>query len=279
MKIQAQKNDITWWMILHFLLALSLPLILWGLVGCVQEPKLSEPNIGKQEKAEDILAVINEIFLQRDPDSLELGQAVLYETNLRVNSTDSVHLLAETLEQVIDIEKTPSLIHATVAQVDIDYTVDPPDTLISEYIISIERPTPSHLYPKVTSSLQEKQPLNHLSTLSLYPQEEEAQRITYHNLQVSQGSQSPPTLVREKENCGDVPNCQLRYTQVSYDMVLWYSQTEFKKVAVEFKFSLDTPFLGIILSQCNSSVEGPYFVRICSFLRDFLYHSQNLDEA
>lgn len=44
---------------------------------------------------------------------------------------------------------------------------------------------------------------------------------TFHRLRTWQDSGPPPESVRMQANCGDVPNCTLRYRHVVFDIVTW----------------------------------------------------------
>lgn len=103
--------------------------------------------------------------------------------------------------------------------------------------------------------------------------EQEPVRESYHDLSVTQEIQSPPLLVRERENCSGIPNCQLKVTKVQYDYVLWYPDQSFQKIQIVREFSTDAPVFGSEISFCFSTLvpheNRTVFIRQCDRVVDF----------
>lgn len=79
--------------------------------------------------------------------------------------------------------------------------------------------------------------------------------VTCHNLQVSEGVRSAPTGVSSKPDCGGIPNCEIRYKKVSFDLVLKVPAVDDKpareeKVIYDMVFSPDVPFLSRLMDFC-----------------------------
>jgi hypothetical protein len=113
------------------------------------------------------------------------------------------------------------------------------------------------------------------SLISLKFNEEESTRITYHNLKVIETTEPPPEAVRQQENCGDIPNCSIHVSQISYDLVVWKSDTQNDKYSVLKKISYDVPFLAKVLDHCQQTSvpiqDQRVVVTMCSRVKNFKF--------
>ena len=75
---------------------------------------------------------------------------------------------------------------------------------------------------------------------------------TYHNLNVSASSVSPPAAVQKQPNCGDVANCKINLHKVSFDMLVWSDPITPDKIHREFALSADVPYFANVMSECDS---------------------------
>lgn len=116
-------------------------------------------------------------------------------------------------------------------------------------------------------------------------------KITLHNLVVESLSLSPPTKVQEKPNCNDIQNCVFNAQQIQFDIVEWYSATDFRKTRSRWVVTSQLPSFpegmfdgfGGFISKCESGfqaivvddengnpVEQEYLITTCpEVLRNF----------
>jgi hypothetical protein len=68
-------------------------------------------------------------------------------------------------------------------------------------------------------------------------------KVTYHNLKREDGFTPVPQSVSKKTDCGGVKNCAqgLRFVRISFDRVVWTSESKGQKVTYRFTYSSDIP--------------------------------------
>ncbi|RYZ83310.1 MAG: hypothetical protein EOP06_20210, partial [Proteobacteria bacterium] len=79
--------------------------------------------------------------------------------------------------------------------------------------------------------------------------------VTCHNLQVTSGMMPPPTGIASKPNCGNVPNCQVHFTKIAFDLVVTVPNdsgdgTHSEKVIYDMTISPDVPYLSRLTEFC-----------------------------
>jgi len=100
---------------------------------------------------------------------------------------------------------------------------------------------------------------------------------TCYNLRVSEGVMSPPTGVSSQQNCGGIPNCQIRYKKVGFDLVVNLQgddgNTHTEKVLYDMTFSPDVPFLSRLMEFCYQGMvptaSQKVLVKICNRVQNF----------
>ncbi|HEY8271759.1 MAG TPA: hypothetical protein VIG33_12785 [Pseudobdellovibrionaceae bacterium] len=102
--------------------------------------------------------------------------------------------------------------------------------------------------------------------------------VTCHNLQVSEGKRPAPTGVASKPDCGGIPNCEVNYKKVSFDLVVNLvdektNTTHPEKVNYEMTFSSDVPYLSRLLEFCYlgmvPTATQKVIVKICNKVQSF----------
>jgi hypothetical protein len=68
-------------------------------------------------------------------------------------------------------------------------------------------------------------------------------KVTYHNLKSTEGTFDTPGSVLSKPNCGNITNCKtkMRYTEISFDRVVWSSDDIGEKTSIRYIYSPDMP--------------------------------------
>lgn len=258
-----EKPEIRSFQIIHWLLALSLPLFLSILLGCIQAPELKSPELGPEASDADIELAISKALYGIDPWATAVGQQVIYDFNARIENQEEARPIVRLTQTILDRkeENEGQKLTLTVQNHELDLNSGEVDVTegTSEYNLG---------NPAVAAALS---PLRTIQTKANRP----IVRTSYHNLKTESGLMDPPDRVRQKANCGNVPNCQLRYYRLQYDEASWYSSTEYEVHKWAFTISRDAPFVSYIVDRCLASLvesEGRnYYVRQCQFAIDFSY--------
>jgi hypothetical protein len=102
--------------------------------------------------------------------------------------------------------------------------------------------------------------------------------VSCHNLQISEGRRAPPTGVSSKPDCGGVPNCEIRYKKISFDLVVNLTDeatntTHPEKVNYELVFSPDVPYLSRLVDFCYlgmvPTASQKIIVKVCNKVQNF----------
>ncbi len=253
--------------VIHWLLALSLPLFLSLLLGCIQAPELKQAELGPEASDADIELAISKALYGIDPWATAVGQQVVYDFNARIENQEEARPIVRLTQTILNRkeENDGRKLTLTIQNHELDLNSGEVDVTegSSEYNLDS---------PAVAAALS---PLK-LITPTL---ERTVIRTSYHNLKTESGTMAPPDVVRRKSNCGDVPNCQLRYFRLQYDEASWYSSSEYEVQKWAFTISRDAPFVSYIMDRCLASLVNSdgrsYYVRQCQFAVDFAYANAN----
>lgn len=102
--------------------------------------------------------------------------------------------------------------------------------------------------------------------------------VTCHNLKTSEGLMAPPTGVSGQQNCGGIPNCQIHFKKVSFDLVVKFteegsSNVRTEKVAYDMTFSHDVPYLSRLMEFCYQGLvptaTQKVLVKLCNRIQNF----------
>lgn len=75
-------------------------------------------------------------------------------------------------------------------------------------------------------------------------------RVAYFNLKKEVSEATPPQLVQEAPNCGDVPGCKIKVTSISYDEVVFGPTGEKEQYNCSMVVSPDVPYLSGLMKKC-----------------------------
>jgi hypothetical protein len=102
--------------------------------------------------------------------------------------------------------------------------------------------------------------------------------VTCHNLQISEGVRSAPTGVASRPDCGGIPDCKIRYKEVSFELVVNLPATaeqeaRSEKVVYDMVFSPDVPYLSRLLDFCYQGMiptaNQKVLIKICNRVQNF----------
>ncbi len=261
------------WRGLHFILALALPLILTlVLLGCIkakEEPADLGPQVSEEELDLALSKAVHGATLNP-----AVGQYITYSVTRRLETQEFVESLGAGKVEVI--KKTED-----VAAGEVTYTlrIVQSTKLVDGTYETVEKESALTLAigASVAKALLAQTPSGRASVMA------KPIKRTYHRLRQTPTQIDVPALVKSRPGCGGVPSCRLPVTHVQYDIVDWYSDTDFRKLAVDLTFSTVTPYLpfgkdvdqftGLLITNCVSfqaNVAGrTIFVRDCANLEDF----------
>ncbi len=237
-------------MMIYSILAIGLPLVIFGFVGCMKPPNLT-PNYGPEATIESIQKAISS-DAPMDPLSIKKNQYVSIDET-QVIDTQVPTTISQRLDQVVAYEDKPD-------QVNLSFKVDMKELLhgnwqqsTQTYSLAIGKdraPTAISgattanltLNQKIAKALSENKPALSIQSLKKLDAKSPL-RVTYHNLKREQGLMPTPEIVKSHPNCGGVLKCDLglRYLRVTFDRVVWDSDVHGTKTAYQIIYSPDIP--------------------------------------
>ena len=99
-----------------------------------------------------------------------------------------------------------------------------------------------------------------------------------YNLKSTETLEPAPYYIAQKPNCGGLPDCKMRVTQINYDLVSEYADPSSGRVSrqknlITLKISRDLPYLSRFVSLCfqgmGSFNKQPYVATVCTDVVDF----------
>ncbi len=262
------------WRMLHLLVALSLPvavtLILAGCIKAKEEPA----DLGPEYTEDQIDLALSKAVSGVSFNGIAVGQYVTYSINRRLeNDEATISLGASKVKVVAKTEdpKNPNEVKYTLEVIQSTRLEDGTfETVVKEAPLILEKSAAALAALHVSSAP---------ASIRAKPI-----RRSYHRLSQVSELIDPPYLVRNRPDCGGLPGCKIAARHVRYDMVDWYSETEFRKLAFDLSFSTTTPYLpygpdgsmdrftGLLISNCVATqvlITGrTVFVRDCVNLED-----------
>lgn len=285
MTVKSTRDD--WhWRALHLTMALVLPVVLFTLVGCMKG-KAKKEDLGPEVSPEAIDQALSKAIGTGDVTRTAVGQYLLYSTVRRLENADSVITLGGTRVEVLDRQDKDAdpLANFTLRITQSTRMGDGSfETTQSESPLTFRKPA-------TATSLALPSSLRRLNAKAIVERAMEETplggggpvKTTFHHLQESSATIDPPPTVKAKSNCGGLNPCQLDVRYVQFDLVMWSSDTDYQKVALDFAFTSQVPFLpygqddqqlsGLLLTDCRSTYvpieKRTVYVRDCLNLDDF----------
>jgi hypothetical protein len=270
----------------HFLLALSVPLVLTVMLSCMKATAQKE-DLGPAFTADQINAAIARVQANSTLNNLAVGQYLVFDTTRRVaNGDDTIDLGGRRID-VIDRQDTTDQARFTSR---ITTSTRLPngtfETTVAEDALWLDKvaaaaATAVTLRPANGSPVLNAASLVHLNddptTDGTTP------TISYYHLQESDGVIPAPPTVAAKPNCGGLSNCQIPLHYIHFDIVTWQDSQNYTKVTIDFGFSTLTPLIpvgldfaqlsGLLISNCQASYlavdNEQVYVRDCESLDDY----------
>lgn len=220
--------------------AILVPLVLFGFLGCMKKPDHT-PDYGPQVSFEDIQKTAAD-NVPPDPMTIKLGRYISIDVT-QVIDTQSPMTLSQKLDTVTAYNDTPTEIQWTF-----EVTMNELGTdgvwkkSIQNFDLVYEKNNKQSQASTFESPAQTKMSSYSLKALQTSDTSSPV-KVTYHNLKREDGFMPVPLLVKNRPDCGGVPNCDngLRYIQISFDRVVWDSEDHGNKTHYTITYSPDIP--------------------------------------
>jgi hypothetical protein len=272
---------------LHLLLTLSLPFVLVFLFGC-KRAKEEKADLGPEVSADAIDAALSKAITGATLDGLHVGEYLNYVVLRRLENADSVMLMGGTNVAIIDAQDSANQTQTKYTlQINKTYRKDDGSfqNVATEDALVVKKPGAAAIPMSLIAPPQKPLRLSakSLTAWAASTVSAKAGRTSFHRLRESDDVIDPPDKVRSKPDCGGLVGCRIPVHYIKFDLVQWFSDSEYQKIALQFGFSLRTPFLpfgegfdqfsGLMVIDCRSTYvqleTRNVFVEDCQQLEDF----------
>lgn len=267
----------------HMGLTLSLPFLLVVLFGCkkIEEEKAS---YGPEVSGQNIDDALEKAIAGASLDNVAVGQYLDHTIVRRLENEDSTITLGGTRVEVIDKEESANSVKFTLRIFKSERMAGGSfETKVTEEPLVLSKPTLLNIGNDILPKTKRLSALSLKNEARAMAGERKISRITYHNLSEYTEVLPAPKLVAAKPDCGGLSPCQMAVHYVRFDMVQWYEDGSITKVALDFGFSVQPPYLpfgenfdqftGLLVVDCRSTyvpIENrTVYVRDCTTLEDF----------
>ena len=267
--------------IMHTLLTLALPFLIFVLTGCI-DTRTAPVEYGAQASPIDILNALNKPTEHMTATDIKVGEFVAMETTQDLAYGAVFNLIGDSGATITDRrEDANRVVYAGVLN-ELNYNQDgsyaqtikegdvlcasktpcacgeckPPESasktapaLANKPLMpSIARDTlitkPTGQDPAKSLGYTEPGQVLSLAAASAAP--------TYHHFSTWVTKEAPPARVMKQPNCLNIPGCAINVTHVNFDQVDWRTDPLGNKVHVEATLSPDVPYLSRNLSTCQT---------------------------
>jgi hypothetical protein len=282
-------------------------LLLTLLVGtsCLKPPSLSDDN-GPAVPVDQVQKAILDAWDNADFNSIRLNEFLYVEQDQRIATLDPKIVYKEATQVIGRVENTDTVDYKFLVRSQAMENGSFKPVTSFENDISVPKATPSlteaptpaaeqAAFPNSPEALQksiangsvglraggtQSQFLGVLTVQNMLSAcvKSKDWDVSCHNLQVSEGKRPAPTGVSSKPDCGGVPNCEIRYKKISFDLVVNLvdektNTTHPEKVNYELVFSPDVPYLSRLLDFCYlgmvPTATQKVIVKICNKVQNF----------
>lgn len=291
---------------IQFLRRSALLLLLIAATSCLKPPSESDDN-GPVVAADEVQKAVLNAWDNADFNSIKLNEFLYIEQDQKISTLDPKVVYKEASQIIARTENTDSITYkflirsqamengnfkpVTSFENDIEAAKSNPSVTGGATTAS----TSGKAIPKSVDELQQSMAngsvgvrsgagnTHFLGVLTIQNMlsacvKSENWDVTCHNLQVSEGVTSPPTGVSSQQNCGGIPDCQIRYKKVSFDLVVNFKDedsgnTRTEKVVYDMTISPDVPYLSRLMEFCYQGMvptaTQKVLVKICNRVQNF----------
>jgi|GEM_PF-5930642 len=261
--------------LLHFACALTLPLALLLLVSCIQAHEEHAP-LGPEFDPNQLDEVLAKATNGASPLNLQMNQMIHYEESVRVDNRDpSLHMSTHVLN-VIDRSPSPGTDSVRVTyHHSNNYRDENGNWQDVETEDTYDIPNSTTVTANLLLNTGENDVASLSQAMAMAPTGATT-HISYHNLKVSEGDVEPPKAIKNRPNCGGLPNCRIHVTILSFDVARWSDATNYTKVSWHYSLTAQLPYMeelfGAIVERCagfNAVQDGTtHYLNDCQYLTD-----------
>lgn len=264
------------WRGLHALLGLSIPFLLAFMIGC-KKAKATKEDLGPEIDPDSISQALGKAVSEANLDNLSVGQFTEYAFTQRIENEEGARTLGGSRVEVLKREEVDNTFKYTLRITRAERLSNGDwDTTVTEEPLILEKPS-------AMSLLMTPERPSPLSANRFIPfADRPVKRQTYHKLKEFTGTLPAPYRARMRTDCGGLAPCEIPVRYVSFDIVEWYDDENYRKLSLDLGFSTSTPFIpfgdgfeklnGLLVLNCRATyipVEGRnYYVRQCATLED-----------
>ena len=223
------------------LIAILIPLIVFGFLGCMKKPDTT-PNFGPEVSFADIqkVAVID---TPPDPETIKKGQYISLDVTQTIDQQPSITLSQRSDEVTLRDDSDPTRIewnfHVKMNELD---STQHWKSWEQDFPIAYSKAQVANLQVKTKSNMPGGR-ISAYSMKALSTDDQTQPKVTYHNLSRIDGYLPVPSIVQSHPNCGGVRDCAkgLRYTKITFDRVVWDSDNHGNITTYSITYSPDIP--------------------------------------
>lgn len=291
---------------IQFLRRSALLVLLIAATSCLKPPSLSDDN-GPEVAPDEVQKAVLSAWDNADFNSIKLNEFLYVEQDQKISTLDPKVVYKEASQIIARTENTDTIDYKFLVRSQAMENGNFKPVTSYEDNISVTKTSPSVTDSPTTSAIQGKGLPGSVDELQksmangtvgvrsgtgtshflgvLMVQnmlsacvKSDNWDVTCHNLQTSEGVMSPPTGVSSQQNCAGIPNCQIRYKKVAFDLVVNFKEedsgnTRTEKVVYEMTFSPDVPYLSRLTEFCYQGMvptsSQKVLVKICNRVQNF----------
>lgn len=248
--------------------------LLSATLGC-EEPKEKKANAGASSSPIEIEDALRKAIGNASILNAKEGQMVHYEENYRVD-LQSVIKITDNIRELVQIKESP--VTRVYVLNDLYREYDNAGTIVdekfSETAIEFQKNPPrvASEFQAFTASNQECGEVRKSGNGKDYD------CVGYYNFNSWTGEEDVPARTKLRPNCGNVPNCKLPVTVITFDRVYFYKGEIVDRETLNFSISKLIPMLfedvGLwpfnyfCIGRTYDAGNTSYWVNRCTVLRD-----------
>jgi len=267
------------WRGLHFLCALMIPLILLNVMGCLKA-KEEKADLGPEASMDQLEVALMNAVSGRSLASTSVGDFASYSIVRRLESEEAtINMGSSRVEVVAEVPGTGWAAGTTTFKLRVDdYTRNNSNGYDHKAMQGDLVLKTGPILPAFLGSSE------HYTAATAQARAAKPTKATFHNLSTSKETVEAPKAVQAKPGCGGLSPCELQVNIVQFDLVTWFDDDSYQKIAFDLAFNNKTPFLpygdayvdqplGHLITKCLATlvpVDGrTVYVRDCLSLEDF----------
>jgi len=280
-----QKRRLPWLLHgLHFGLALLVPFLILLMVGC-KKTKEETADYGPEVPGSSIDLALSKAIQGASLDNLSVGQYLDHSVNRRLENEETTANLGGTRVEVIDKQENETTVRYTLRIFKSERISSGEfETKVTEEPLTLNKSTLTVVGEQPSMMAQTRLSAEGLAAHAVTASPaRKVSRISFHNLRQFTAPMHPPRAVAQKPGCGGLSPCEMQVRYIQFDMVQWHDDGSKVKVALDFGFSIQPPYLpfgesfdqfsGLLVLDCRSTYvrieTRTVYVRDCMTLDDF----------